>query len=68
MGASCSIKESSGPQNEWLHIVLKASKSEGAKGNLLTRWSDNLKSNCCFPNLEYGTSGGFEEFLIDFNE
>ena len=32
MGAVCSIKESSGPQNQRVHIVLKASKSAGAKG------------------------------------
>ena len=29
-GAVCSIKESSGPQNQRVHIVLKASKSAGA--------------------------------------
>ena len=33
-GAVCSIKESSGPQNQWVHIVLKASKSAGAKGDV----------------------------------
>ena len=34
-GAICSIKESSGPQNQRVHIVLKASKSSGAKGDVL---------------------------------
>ena len=29
-GAVFSIKESSGPQNQWVHIALKASKSAGA--------------------------------------
>ena len=33
-GAVCSIKESSGPQNQQVHIVLKASKSAGAKGDV----------------------------------
>ena len=33
-GAVCSIKESSGPQNQRVHIVLKASKSAGAKGDV----------------------------------
>ena len=34
-GAACSIEESSGPQNLRVHIiVLKAQKSEGAKGDL----------------------------------
>jgi hypothetical protein len=33
-GAVCSIKESSGSQNQWLHLVLKASKSAGAKGDI----------------------------------
>ena len=32
-GTGCSIKESSGPQNQRVHIVLKASKSAGAKGD-----------------------------------
>ena len=29
-GAVCSIKESSGPQNQRVHLVLKALKSVGA--------------------------------------
>ena len=33
-GAVCSIKESSGTQNQRVHIVLKASKSAGAKGDV----------------------------------
>ena len=33
-GAVCSIKESSGPQNQRVHLVLKASKSAGAKGDV----------------------------------
>ena len=33
-GAVCSIKESSGPKNQQVHIVLKASKSVGAKGDV----------------------------------
>ena len=33
-GAVCSIKESSGPQNQRVHIVLKAAKSAGAKGDV----------------------------------
>ena len=33
-GAVCSIEESSGPQNPWLLIVLGASKSAGAKGDV----------------------------------
>ena len=34
MGAVCSIEESSGPQNPRVPIVLKASKSAGAKGDV----------------------------------
>ena len=34
MGVTCSIKESSEPQNQWLHIVQKASKSAAAKGDV----------------------------------
>ena len=34
VGAVCSIKESSGPQNQRVHIVLKAWKSVGAKGDV----------------------------------
>ena len=33
-GAFCSIKESSGPQNQRVHIVLKGSKSAGVKGDV----------------------------------
>ena len=33
-GAVCCIEESSGPQNQWVSIVLKASKSAGAKGEV----------------------------------
>ena len=33
-GAVCFIKESSGPQNQRVHIVLKASKLAGAKGDV----------------------------------
>ena len=33
-GAVCSIEESSGHQNPWVPIVLKASKSAGAKGDV----------------------------------
>ena len=33
-GAVCSIEESSGPQNPRVSIVLKASKSAGAKGDV----------------------------------
>ena len=33
-GAVCSIEESSGPQNLRVSIVLKASKSAGAKGDV----------------------------------
>ena len=33
LGAVFSIEKSSGPQNLWVSIVLKASKSAGAKGN-----------------------------------
>ena len=33
-GAVCSIKESCGPQNQRVHIVLKASKSACAKGDV----------------------------------
>ena len=33
-GAVFSIKESSAPQNQRVHIVLKASKSAGAKGDV----------------------------------
>ena len=33
-GAVRSIKESSGPQNQRVHLVLKASKSAGAKGDV----------------------------------
>ena len=33
-GAVCSIKENSGPQNQQVHIVLKASKSAGANGDV----------------------------------
>ena len=34
MGAVCFIKESSRPQNQRVHTVLKASKSAGAKGDV----------------------------------
>ena len=34
-GAFCSIEESSGPQNQWVPIVLRASKSASAKGDVL---------------------------------
>ena len=34
VGAVCSIEESSGPQNLRVSIVLKASKSAGAKGDI----------------------------------
>jgi len=33
-GAVCSIKENYEPQNQRVHIVLKASKSAGAKGDI----------------------------------
>ena len=32
-GAVCFIEESSGPPNPWVPIVLRTSKSAGAKGN-----------------------------------
>ena len=33
-GAVCSIKESSEPPNQGVHVVLKTSKSAGAKGDV----------------------------------
>ena len=51
-GAVCCIKESSGPQNQRVHIVLKALKSAGAKGDVPKICTRCTRANA-FPALEY---------------
>ena len=48
-GAVCSIKESSGSQNQRVHVVLKASKSAGAKCDDIPA---DLYPRACVRNLD----------------
>ena len=48
-GAVCSIKESSGHQNQWVHIVLKVSKSADAKGDVPRVYATRCNGDNAFP-------------------